>query len=90
MAEVADRIAQTYVDESEYERIKGQLVPRVKVAELPRADIQGNVYSLLEERARATKLFKVGVEWSVAGPETIEGEPDYLTPDILVASYLSN
>lgn len=85
MATVADRIAQTYVDESEYERINGQVVARVKVAGLPHSDIQGNVYRLLWERGRTTGLFKVGVEWSVAGPDTPGAEPDYLTPDILLA-----
>ena len=76
--------ASAYVDESRYERIDGQLVPRPVPGKV-HAQVQANLVLLLREKAK--KLGgKALPEWSVTRPETREWpEPDYLTPDITFA-----
>ncbi len=75
----------SYVDESRYERMDGQLVAR-PVPGLTHSRVQGKIYRLLWEKTKAGE-YEVQVEWSLTSPKTVaDAVPDYLTPDLLVAA----
>ena len=81
---LVERLSPAYVDESRYERIDGRLVPRPLPGDI-HSDIQENVRRLVSERGKELG-FKARSEWSVTRPDMVDQEePDYLTPDVLVA-----
>ena len=78
-------ILSSYVDESRYERIDGQLVPRPVPGDI-HSDFQEIFRRLLSEQA-GNLGYKARSEWSVTRPDAAHrAEPDYMTPDVLVAS----
>ena len=77
-------VLSTFVEEDRCERINGQLVPRPMSGDI-HSDIQENVRRLLSLQAKALEM-KARSEWSVARPATLgSSDPDYFTPDVLVA-----
>lgn len=77
-------VSRTYIEEDRCERHNGQLVPRPMSGDT-HSDIQENVRRLLSSQAKALGM-KARSEWSVARPETVAlDDPDYFTPDVLVA-----
>ena len=73
-----------YIDESRFERVDGRLVERPMPGDT-HSETQDKVKSLLQQRL-ATQPFKVLSEWSITRPSHAAfDEPDYITPDVLVA-----
>ena len=76
--------SETSVDDSRYERIDGQLIER-PVPLSPHACAQTVAGDLLREALRGSKG-RAWSEWSMARPDHADRtDPDYMTPDILVA-----
>ncbi|MFL6416091.1 MAG: Uma2 family endonuclease [Bryobacteraceae bacterium] len=74
----------TYLEEDRCERLNGQLVPRPTSGDI-HSDIQENIRKLLSCQTKALGM-KTRSEWSVTRPETAGfDDPDYFTPDVLVA-----
>ena len=74
----------SFVELDRCERINGQLVPRPTSGDT-HSDIQEILRSLLAEQAK-THNMKARQEWSITQPDGGNlDDPDYLTPDVLVA-----
>lgn len=75
-----------YVDESDFERVDGQLIPRNRISGDIHSETQDRVKTLLMKTFAGQISIKALSEWSITRPEHAnETEPDYMTPDVLVA-----
>jgi Uma2 family endonuclease len=77
-------IAPDVIDDSRFERIDGEWVER-PVPNTPHACVQTQFVLLLTQALRGSKG-KAFPEWSITRPgHADKDDPDYLTPDVLVA-----
>ena len=73
----------SFLDESRFERIDGNLIPRPRPGNV-HARFQDRVKSLLQ--ASGVIGVEVLAEWSITRPEQAgDQDPDYMTPDVLMA-----
>lgn len=82
---ISGRPEPNYSDDSRFERVDGRWVERPLPGD-KHAQVQWNVTVALKRITESDRAMVVHQEWSVTKPATAAwSEPDYMTPDVLVA-----